>query len=108
MLQQDRTVQATNPSLSNVLDNPPGRPGPLVSGCSANRSLWTIVYLSARDRLSLMLIDSALTFYDGCVFFPLLLCMEWDRHSFPLSKTSSVWGDLRERRLDGNPKGYGA
>lgn len=96
MLQQDRTVQTTNPLLSIVLDSPPSRPDPLVSGCSANRSLWTIIYLSARIRLSLMLISSTVTFYDGSIFSPVFLsCCAWSGTEIPsLSQRKARVGEI--------------
>lgn len=110
MLQQDRTVQDTNSLLPVVLDSPQQTWSPCVSLFCKQVIVDNYLLKSEWLRLSLMLIIVLKSFYDGSVFSPslsLLLCTEWDGHSFPFSKQSSVWGDLKAGRLDGNPKGYG-
>lgn len=69
----------------------PSRPAPLGSGCSANLLLCTVIYLSVWVRLSVMLIDGALSFYEGSVFSPLhLSCCAQSGTHIPSSKRSLI------------------
>lgn len=96
MLQQDRTVQDSNPLLSVVLDSPLQTWSPCVSLFCKQVVVDNYLLKSERARLSLMLI-MVLKLFMMALSFPLLFlsCCAWSGTDIPsLSQSKAQFGEI--------------